>query len=159
MDEKQLQAELLQEFQTYEIEDDEKPEDENDDILSEESRDSQSHPFAAYILITFLWIHGFRSNSNLIYVPNEQQIYCGNGENKKLDAIRFRCYSNNCPAKVYLKKDGSAIVDNSNVRRHDHGSVHTTFRRMECINLMKRLCTSSPASTMSRKIYDQAVLE
>lgn len=71
MDEKQLQAELLQEFATYEIEDDETSDDGNEDTRSEESRDNGNHQIAAFVLITFLWVQGLRSNSNLIYVPSE----------------------------------------------------------------------------------------
>lgn len=159
MDEKELQAELLEEFQSYDIENSGKKVGNGEDNEKNESESDESNHLTAFIIITVLWIQGMRANSNLIYVPDEQQIYCGNGENKAQDAIRFRCYSNNCTAKVYLKKDGTVVREQSSGRRHDHGSMYTKYKEMECINSMKKLCLSAPASTLPREIYDQAVLE
>lgn len=67
-----LQNQLLAEFSQYEIN--------SEDESNEEKRNQNK--FGALIFITFIWIQGIRSNSNLMYVPNEQQIYCSNGENK-----------------------------------------------------------------------------
>lgn len=81
MDEEELQKQLLSEFQDYSRE--------NEDEGKNESYKS-SKAIGAFILISFIWIQGVRSNSNLIYVPSEQHIYAANGENKTYDAIPFR---------------------------------------------------------------------
>lgn len=148
MDEEELQKQLLSEFQDYSCENEDEGKKENLEI---------GKAIGAFILISFIWIKGIRSNSNLIYVPNEQQIYAANGENKTYDAIRFRCYVENCQCKVYLRKDGTAVCEANLTHRHE--SMYAKYREMECINAMKNICLTAPASTTVREIYDQAVLE
>lgn len=146
-EENNLQKQLLAEYSQCHI----NSEDESD----EESR--KENKFGALIFVAFIWIQGIRSNSNLMYVPNEQQIYCSNGENKSYDALRFRCYVSNCQAKIYLKKNGKAVCER-NVK-HTHGSMGHKYQEMECLNEMKVLCLSAPVSTTTREIYDEAILK
>lgn len=80
--ENDLQNQLLAEHSQYNISSEEESNEANE----------KGNPFGARIFITFIWIQGIRSDWNILYVPNEQQIYCANGENKSYDALRFRCY-------------------------------------------------------------------
>lgn len=123
---------------------------------SQYKKKRHENKFGALIFITFIWIQGIRSNSNLMYVPHEQQMYCSNGENKSYDALRFRCYVSNCQAKVYLRKNGKAVGEPN--AKHTHGSMIDKYQEMECLNTMKTLCLSAPASTTTREIYDEAIL-
>lgn len=150
MDEEELQTQLLSEFGDYESES-------NESESEYVSKKSIVKKLGALVLVTFIWIQGIRSNSNLIYVPKEEQIYCCNGENKSYDAFRFRCYVKNCQSKIYVRNDGTAMREQCS--NHNHGSMYLKHKEMECINLMKRLCLSAPASTTIREIYDHAVLE
>lgn len=150
MDEEELQSQLLAEFRDYKL-------NSENETGEKDQENKKSGKFGALILISFIWIQGIRSDSNLIYVPREQQIYCGNGENKSYDALRFRCYAPNCQAKIYLRKNGTAVSEPYN--RHNHGTMYYKYKEMECINNMKKMCMMAPASTTTREIYDQAVLE
>lgn len=138
-----LQAELLAEYSNYEY---------SDDREKEKTSDIRT---SALILISLIWIQGFRANSNLMYIPQEQQIYCANGFIKSDGALRFRCYCEGCDAKVYLQQNGSATQPPN--QTHNHGSQYRVFKEMECINEMKKMCLSAPASMTTREIYDESV--
>lgn len=150
MNEEELKNQLLSEFHDYSSG--------NEDDEIDQDDESSLNKIGALLLISFIWIQGIRSNSNLMYVPHERQIYCANGENKSYEAIRFRCYANNCQAKTYLRKDGTAVRESSS--KHNHvGTMYEKYKQMKCINAMKKMCLSAPVSTTTREIYNQAVLE
>lgn len=152
MDEAELQKQLLSEFKDYESE-----HEVDENSTNGNKTETYENKFRALVLISFIWIQGLRSNSNLMYVPDEQQMYCANGENRSYDALRFRCYSTNCQCKVYLRKDGTAYSESH--AKHNHGKMYEKYKEMECVNSMKKLCLTAPASTTVREIYDQSVLE
>lgn len=101
-------------------------------------------------------IQAFRCDSNVLYVPEQQQMYCVNGFNKTLNALRFRCYCDGCNVKIYVRKDGTAIQKPDEL--HNHESMHHKYRETQCFADMKKLCLSAPPSTTPKEIYDQAIL-
>lgn len=147
MDDEKLQAQLLAEYDGYESE----------SSGHDQNYDNENNQIGSFILLNFIWIQGLRTNSNLIYVPDEQQIYCGNGVNRKYDEFRFRCYSDSCQAKIFLRNDGTVVQEPGT--KHSHGSMYVKYKEMLCFNAMKSSCLSATASTTPREIYDQSVIE
>lgn len=141
-DTENLQEELLAEFSNYNY--------------SEHKVTEKSRHIGGFILISFIWIQAFRCDSNVLYVPEQQQMYCVNGFNKTLNALRFRCYCDGCNVKIYVRKDGTAIQKPDEL--HNHESMHHKYRETQCFADMKKLCLSAPPSTTPKEIYDQAIL-
>lgn len=103
-------------------------------------------------------IKGFRSGSNLVWVPDEQCIFYQNVENKKLKEISCTCYVKECDARIVIKEDQTAYKLRKMKHKY-HGSMYDTYKHMECFNLMKDKCHSAPASISVREIYNETVLE
>lgn len=148
MNDEDLQAKLLKEFSDSDS-------DKNIDV------DKNRNTLSPFVFLAFIFLHGIQNTSNVIYVPDDKQLYLENGFNKTLDAIRFRCYQYHklsCDAKVFLRKDGKLFQKNDG-NFHSHEDQYITYVEMKCMNGMKEMCKTAPASTTPREIYDQCIVK
>lgn len=138
---------LLQEFDAHHF----------DDEIENENETSVS--VTQLIFISFIWIEGMRSNSNLMWVPDEQNLYYRNYYNKKYDAWGYTCCCKECNARIFLKEDGTAFKLPSMEHNYPHESMYNEYYKRYCTKMMKDRCKTAPASTTIREIFDEAVIE
>lgn len=114
--------------------------------------DMEFNDAAEMVLVTYVFIEGFRKNSNLLWVPNESCIYYKNVYSEELEAVAYTCYDKCCCGRIFVRNDGTAVKYSTNFHSTDHGSMYNTYRSMGLVNAMKERCRTAPASITVRDI-------
>lgn len=104
------------------------------------------------------YITGFRSDSNIVWAIEEENLYYRGHWNATLQARVCTCYDENCLKKIYIREDGTAFELVGNKHDNDHGKMYRTYKHMYCFNLIKQRCLTAPASMSIKVIYDDVVL-
>lgn len=106
--------------------------------------------------INYSWIVGVRSNSELLWATDEENLYVSNGKIVGNEDEAFTCYTKKCKGRVYLKQNGSAFK----VAEHtiNHGSMYKNYIEMQCREHMREDCKTAGASKSIGDIYDDAVI-
>lgn len=137
-----------------EINQNENSEDFNSDDESDEVIDIQNDK----IQVNYLYIPGLREGSQIVWTPEERNLYYVNSYSKKTGIIACTCYEKNCSARLFIKNDESAFRYRS--KPHDvHCTHYEAFMLMHCFNKIKQKTRSAPASMFSSDIYDEVVKE
>lgn len=118
--------------------------------------DSQSEDTSE---VNYSIICGLRQGSQLLWIPDEQQLFYRNSYSIKTKLTTYTCRVKNCLAKVYVNPDGTAFKDETEVHNPSHGSQYTEFKLMYCDNQMKEKAKTAPASMTPYEIYMEVVVE
>lgn len=106
----------------------------------------------------YSWIEGLRTDSRLVWVPEEENLYYTNAINKKSNTIACTCFEDDCNARIVLINDDTASkVPNAGI--HTHGSLYHVYKERKLFAWMKETCRTAPASATIRDIYNQAVVQ
>lgn len=123
----------------------------DDDDDDEELDDFVANSFY-YTLIV-----GLRSDSELMWAVEEENLYVSNGKIiAKDNAEAFTCYEKKCYGRVYLKPNGIAYK----VHEHTiaHGSMYKIYTEFVCREMMRQECKTAGASKSITDIYNEAVV-
>lgn len=148
MDNEELTQKLLDEFSDYEIRNEQ-----SSKSIGNENNNSD------YETIEYEFMEGKREGSKLIWVASEECLYYTNAVNVRLKAIACTCYAEECRARIFIKKDNTAIREFRSMPHTSHGSMYNKYKEMRLFVFMKERCASAPASATTKDIYDEAVLE
>lgn len=131
----------------------------NDDESRNESSSGTNARIAHIILIAVIWMEGLRSNSNVMWIPDEQNLYYRNCYNKKYEAWGYTCSWKKCNARVFAKEDGTVFKMSSTEHSYSHGSMYNKYKESIMTKMMKERCKTAPASTTVREIFNEGVIE
>lgn len=110
------------------------------------------------------FLKGKRSDSNLLYVKDEKQIYKKNFASKK--KTTYLCYIKNCKSRVYLNNNNGDLMCHkvSNFIEHNHDNQEMDYKQFKLLNEIKTECKSvsalkSGACVSVREIYEKHCLK
>lgn len=127
-----------------------------------ESYASQKRPISATsIPKTYINTHldydifpGKRRNSKLLYSYSESMFYKKNATGRS--GTSFKCYQNDCFARVLVKPDGICIRKSG---EHRHGTHSELQKQLEAENKIKMLCLSDRSSKSTKEIYEEVLID
>lgn len=101
-------------------------------------------------VLNYEWITGLRSDSNLIHVIDEDQLYCinTNTSNSKI----FKCRVRSCRSRVYLDV-GNMCRRVRNFQHHNHGDSESFIEELKVRNKIKIAC-ATPSSDRQKTIKE-----
>lgn len=107
------------------------------------------------VFMAFIWIEGLREGSKLVWVPEQENLYYVNGQNKNGTACT--CIVKGCDARVFLNANGTAKADTASIHKSHESSLYPLYKERHLFKWMKDRCRSAPASATLRDIYEEAV--
>lgn len=109
------------------------------------------------IPVQFEIICGFREGSQIVWALEEKHLFYRADWCKELNALRCRCYDENCSGRLYIRNDGTAFKSSTDIHDSTHGSYHQTYRHMYCFNQLKDRVSKAPASQKLIDIYKDVI--
>lgn len=109
--------------------------------------------------LNYRMIPGLRTNSELLWAYEQQQLYYKNAYSTKTQITSYTCRIKGCNARVFVKPDGSAFQDPLNTHLISHGSQYQEYKLMYCDNEMKERAKAAPGSMTPYEIYMEVVAE
>lgn len=86
--------------------------------------------------VPIIFVTGYRLNSKIAWAAGENHLYYKNAFNKTLNALGYKCVTDGCEGKIYVRDDGTAFRINQN--HIEHGNHNDRFFGMHCVNLIKQ---------------------
>lgn len=121
--------------------------DEIDEIFYRNESDS------VHFNTNFEFVVGYRSGSNLLWVPSDNCFYKQNVYSKTYNGIAYRCYDNNCTARKVVTEDNILLtISESHI---PHPEMYNMYKELHYLNLMKDMCRTEPLSVKVSDIYKQ----
>lgn len=95
----------------------------------------------------FELVTGFRSNSKLLWVPEENSLYKQNTYSKTYNGMAYTCYNDECKARKVLTEQGQLLtIAASHVT---HLSMQPIYKELHYLNVMKEMCKTEPIPLQS----------
>lgn len=114
--------------------------------------------------ILYEFITGSRSNSELLFTTDENQIYSKRVQHKNV--YTYECREPNCGAKVYLNTGTGKCQNKISSNTHNHGTQEKVRQKLELENKIKSECgkLSTLAGTSSssgniRSVFNKCLAE
>lgn len=95
---------------------------------------------------SYEFVPGFQHNSKLLYVKEEQQLYCYNSRKQ----ICYKYYLKNCNRRVYIR-DGKCFAASE---LHNHSNQVGLYTDLRALNEMKRMAGNVDNHLKARVIFD-----
>lgn len=104
------------------------------------------------------FVAGSRSDSNLLYIVNEEQLYQKCTKHKRNLGYWYRCNQkkkNNCPARVFYDFGSKSVTKQTNTHNHDsQKAAYTENKLKEDIKAeVKKLSAVTSTSTNVSEIF------
>lgn len=109
------------------------------------------------IVINSEIIPGFRENSYVVWIPEEQQLYYRKRILKN-GTQSCTCTVDGCNAKVFIKIDGTAYK-NVGQKHRRHANAYEEYRMTSCFNKMKHKAKTAPVCMDPFDIYTEVIKE
>lgn len=130
-------------------------EDKDDEQTEQTVQKNNTIGAAGIIFMAFIWIEGLRAGSKLVWIPQEENLYYVNGQNKNGTACT--CIVKECDARVFLNDNGMAKSDHTSFQKSHESSLYPMYLERHLFKWMKDRCRSAPASATLLDIYEEAV--
>lgn len=96
---------------------------------------------------------GKRRNSRLLFSYVESMFYKKNASGKT--GTSYKCYEDNCFARVLVKSDGICIKKSG---KHRHANHLELQKQIEAENKIKTLCLSDRSTKSTKELYDEVLI-
>lgn len=107
--------------------------------------------------IFYEFIVGNRSDSEVMWVAEEEALYLSNGKILVKDGSEpYTCYEKSCRARINLRQDGFAYKSADHTV--SHGSMYKKYVEMVCRHNMREECKLAGASKSVSDIYQTAII-
>lgn len=106
-------------------------------------------------IFEFKFIPGFRTNSNLLYIEAQEQIFAF--KYKKMNTAYYYCYNKNCNVGVAIDFNSTMYCRRCGKNKvHNHGSQIEIIKKLKIMNSVKCEVRKAPLKRSNvREIFDE----
>lgn len=104
--------------------------------------------------IDFELVPGYRSGSNLLWIPSESCFYKQNTFSKTHDGMAYTCYDSECKARKVLTENGTELFTIT-MRHIPHLPMEKMYKELYYLNLMKHMSRTEPHSVSVSQIFER----